>query len=105
MDNFSDFFQHLVAKPIIVYNLPTKNVNFHILFLFLPPTVTLLYPSGGQKIKFCTIKSLIFNGSCSNFEHFSLKMGPIFLQSLKNIFKNKNFLYLSIIKNCEFFTC
>ena len=41
MDNFSDFYHHLAAKPIIVYNLMTKNVNFHILFLFLflPPTL------------------------------------------------------------------
>ena len=53
MDNFSDFYHHLAAKLIIVYNLLTKNVNFHILFLFLPPTVSLLYPSGRQKIMFC----------------------------------------------------
>ena len=35
MDNFSDFYHHLAAKSIIVHKLITKNVNFHILFLFL----------------------------------------------------------------------
>ena len=41
MDNFSDFFHHLAAKQIIVHNLIAKNVNLHILFLFLflPPTL------------------------------------------------------------------
>ena len=41
MDNFSDFYHHLAAKSIIVHKLITKNVNFHILFLFLflPPTL------------------------------------------------------------------
>ena len=32
----------------------------------------------GKKIRFCAIRSLIFNGSCSNFEHFSLIIGQIF---------------------------
>ena len=41
MDNFSVFYHHLAAKLIIVRNLIAKNVNFHILFLFLflPPTL------------------------------------------------------------------
>ena len=41
MDNFSDFYHHLAAQLIILRNLITKNVNFHILysFLFLPPTL------------------------------------------------------------------
>ena len=41
MDNFSDIYHHLAAKSIIVHKLITKNVNFHILFLFLffPPTL------------------------------------------------------------------
>ena len=34
--------------------------------------------SGRKKIRFCAIRSLIFNGSCSNFEHFSLIIGQIF---------------------------
>ena len=41
VDNFSDFYHHLAAKPISVHKLIIKNVNFHILclFLFLPPTL------------------------------------------------------------------
>ena len=39
---------------------------------------SLLYPPGRKKIRFCAIRSLIFNGSCSNFEHFSLIIGQIF---------------------------
>ena len=55
------------------------------------------------KRNICAMKSLIFIGSCSNFDHFSLKIGHIFLQNLKNsVFKNKNSLYLSIITNCRF---
>ena len=44
MDNFSDFYHHLAAKQIIVHNLVNKNVNFHILFLFLflSPTLALI---------------------------------------------------------------
>ena len=38
-----------------------------------------------EKITFRAIKSLIFNGSCSNFEYMSLEMGHIFLQSLNTI--------------------
>ena len=33
----------------------------------------------------CAIKSLLLNGSCSNFEYFSLKMVHIFLPSLKTL--------------------
>ena len=44
-----------------------------------------MYPSGWHEIKFCAIKSLILNGSCSNFEYFSLKMGLIFVPSLKTL--------------------
>ena len=40
----------------------------------------LLYPLGRKKIRICAIKSLIFNGSRSNFEHFSLIIGHIFFK-------------------------
>ena len=60
-----------------------------------------MYPSSRQKITFCALKSLIFNGSCSNFEHFNLKTGHIFLQSLKTLSSKIKFP-LSIIKNCGF---
>ena len=43
------------------------------------------YPSGRQKIMFCAIKSVLFSGSCSRFERFSLKTGHIFLPSLKTL--------------------
>ena len=39
----------------------------------------LLYDSGKQEI-FCAIKSLILDGSCSNFKYFSLKIGIRFCQ-------------------------
>ena len=60
----------------------------------------LLYPSGKQEVMFCDIKSLILNGSGSNFEHFSLKTSHIFLPSSKTLSSTtKKFVYLSIIKN------
>ena len=63
----------------------------------------LLYASGRQKVTFCSIKSLLFNGSCSNNEHFSLNKGHIFSAKFENsIFKNVNVIYLSIIKHCGF---
>ena len=66
-------------------------------------SVFLEYPSCRQKITFCAIKSLILNGSCSNFEHFSLKIGHIFLPSLKTLSSKIKIIYLSIIKNLK--TC
>ena len=54
---------------------------------------TPLCPAGRQKITFCEIKSLKINGSSSNFEHFSLKIGHIFPANLKTIIKNKKWLY------------
>ena len=39
--------------------------------------------SSRQKITFCAITSLIFNGYCSSFKHLGLKLGHIFLPSLK----------------------
>ena len=33
-----------------------------------------LCPSGKQKVTFCDIKAIIFNGSSSNFEHFSFRI-------------------------------
>ena len=44
-----------------------------------------MYTSCRQKIKFCVIQSLIFNGSCKNFENISLKIGHIFLPKLKSL--------------------
>ena len=63
----------------------------------LDSTIPKLVSFGGQIGMFYVLKSLIFNGSCSNFKHLSLKIGHIFWESLKTIFKNKNFLYLTII--------
>ena len=45
----------------------------------------LLYPADRQKVMFCAIIPLIFDGSCSNVEHFSSKIGHIFLPSLKTL--------------------
>ena len=39
--------------------------------------------SSRHQITFCAITSLIFNGSCSSFKHLGLKLGHIFLPSLK----------------------
>ena len=57
---------------------------------------SLLYPSGRKKIRFCAIRSLIFNGSCSDFEHFSLiiHVGQIFENSIQ-IYKFLS-IYLSL---------
>ena len=46
----------------------------------------------------CSIKYLIFNRSCSNFEYVSSKKESYFSAKFKNtIFKNRNYLYLTII--------
>ena len=63
-------------------------------------SILLLHPSGRQKITFYAIKSLIFNGSCSDFEHFSLKIGRIFLLSLKILSSKIIISLFFIVKKC-----
>ena len=43
------------------------------------------YPSVRQIVMFCAIKSILFNESCLNFEHFRFKIGRRhnFVQSLQ----------------------
>ena len=61
----------------------------------------LLFSSGRLKVMLCVVKSFLFNGSCSNFEHLILKIGHIFVPSLEILSSKRklsfNFLSLKIV--------
>ena len=75
-------FRQAYCKTWPCINQSSKGDNFAFCKLYLQ-TFQLAYCmmcilQVGKKTK-----PLIFNGSCSTFEHFSLKIGHIFLPSLK----------------------